>query len=329
MLPFPARLRAITLALLAIAAVASEAQARHWGHWGHWRSLDHWGQGEREGHRLGSAGDDGGSDNWEPRWRAPARYGGFVNRASPMGMAVTELIRACGEESGELQHWPDDRSIEQLIAPDESQRSAFEQLRSSAGKQAEVLRAACPRDIPVDAVARIDVSMSAVDALLAAMDAVDPSLESFYAALGDEQKARLIALNVRAGNEDARRSRGSDRRARGPQGTAVQSGFAAMCEQWGRALLDWPRRQSERDLRLSDTQRVAFRDLIDSSNQAADALAKSCPAADKSLTPVGRLRMMRKRLETVGQAIQAVRPALGQFYETLNEQQKLRFAVMN
>jgi hypothetical protein len=327
MLPFRARSSAITMALVAIVALASEAQARHWGHW---RWFGHWGQGAyEEQHRLRSSGDEAGTDDGDPRRRELARYRGSGYGASLLGIAVAESIRACGEESGELQHWPDDNSIAQLIAPDESQRSVFEQLRSSAGKEAETLRATCPRNIPADPVARIDISKNAVDALLAALNAVDPALESFYAALGDEQKARLVALNVRDSKEDARRSRRSDRRAHRPEGSAVQSGFAAMCEQWGRALLDLPGRRIERDLRLSDTQRIAFHELMDSSNQAADALAKSCPAADRSLTPVGRLQTMRKRLESIGQAIQTIQPALGHFYETLNDDQKLRFAATN
>jgi hypothetical protein len=80
-----------------------------------------------------------------------------------------------------------------------------------------------------------------------------------------------------------------------------------------------PPTNAGRPFRLSDAQRAAFSDLVDSSNQAADVIAKSCPA-DMSLTPV----TMRKQLETVGQAIQTVQSALGHFYETLNDEQKQR-----
>jgi hypothetical protein len=232
---------------------------------------------------------------------------------------VAELMKACLEGSGELQYWPNE-SIAQRIAPNENQSAVLEQLRGDAGQQAQILRDACPRDIPSDPVAQIDVSNKAVDAMLAAVTAVLPSIEGFYATLGDEQKARLVAGSARASNvnEDPRRARHSVRHARRTEGTPDQSG---LCEQWGRALLQWPRRRIDRDIRLSDAQRAARSDLISSSNQAAEMLGKSCPD-DISLTPVGHLETMRQQLETVGRAIQTVRPALGNFYETLNDGQK-------
>jgi hypothetical protein len=160
--------------------------------------------------------------------------------------------------------------------------------------------------------------------MLAAVNAVLPSIEGFYATLGDEQKARLVTLGAHASsvNRDAQRLHRSDRRARRAEGPD-QSG---MCEQWGRAFLDWPRRRIDRDIRLSEAQRAALSDLIDSSNQAADIIGKSRPT-DMSLTPVGHMQMRRKQLEAIGQAIETVRQALGHFYETLNDQQKQRFGA--
>jgi hypothetical protein len=317
MLPGPARFRAVIIGLVAILAFISEAQARHWGLWG---SFGYWGQGHYEARHLRSSANESEADD------SPLRFRGFSNRGSPLGAAVAELMKACFEGAGKLQHWPND-SIAQLIAPDENQSGVLEQLRGNAGKQAEILRAACPRDIPADPVAQVNVSNNVVDGMLAAITAVLPSIESFYATLGDEQKARLVAESARVSNvnEDQLRARHSVRHPRRTEGTSDQSG---MCEQWGRALLDWPRRRIDRDIRLSDVQRTALSELISSSNQAADILGKSCPA-DISLTPVGHLQAMRQQLETVGRTIQAVRPALGNFYETLNDEQKRRFAATN
>jgi len=331
MLLSAARSSAIMLVLVAIVAPISEAQARHgghWGHWGHWGSFGYRGQWQYEG-RIRSPAKEDGSGDGELRERAPARYGGFDNRARPLGAAVAALIKTCAAGAEDLQHWPSE-SIVQAIAPDESQRGILAQVRGDAAKQAEILRAACPRDVPGDPVAQVDVSAAAVDAMLAAVNAVEPSVQGFYAKLGDEQKARLVALRAPVGNanDNTRRVRRWDRRAREPEATPDRSGFAGVCEQWGRALLDWPRRRIDRGFRLNDAQQAALHDLIDSSNQAAGALAKSCPA-DRSLTPVGHLQTMREQMESVGQAIQTVRPALGHFHETLDDEQKLRFALTN
>jgi hypothetical protein len=321
MLPYPARLSAVMLVFAAILAFLSEAQARHGGHW---RSFGYWGQVQHEGRHHRSSANEGGTDDSEALGRSPSRHLGFNNRGSPLGAAVAELIKACVDGSEELQHWPNE-SIAQRVAPDESQSGALEQLRGNAGQQAEILRAACPRDSPADPVARVDVSKSAVDAMLAAVNAVLPSIEGFYATLGDEQKARLVTLSAHAGSVGRAAPRGhrSDRRARTAEGSPDRSG---MCEQWERALLDWPRRRIDRDIRLSEAQRAALSDLIDSSTQAADAIAKACPT-DISLTPVGHMQTRRKQLEAIGQAIQTVRQALGHFYESLDDQQKQRFGA--
>jgi hypothetical protein len=297
--------------------------ARHWGYWG---SFGFWGQRQYEGRHFRSSANEGETDDPNARGYSPSRYRGFNNRARPLGAAVAELIKACVEGSEELQHWPND-STAKIIAPDEGQRGLLEQLRSNAGQQAEILRTACPNDIPADPLARIDVSNSAVDAMLAAVNAVLPSIEGLYATLEDEQKARLVALSIRAGSVsvDARRAPRSERRGHRSEAMPGQSG---MCEQWGRALLYWPNRRIDRGIRLSDAQKGACSDLKDSSSQAADALAKTCPP-DISLTPVGHMQIMRKQLETVAQAIQTVRPTLGHFYEILNDEQKQRFAVTN
>jgi hypothetical protein len=162
---------------------------------------------------------------------------------------------------------------------------------------------------------------------LAAVNAVRPPIEGFYATLEDEQKARLVALSIRAGNVGGEALRASrlERHGRSREGMPDQTG---MCEYWGRALLYWPNRRIDRAIRLSDVQKAASSDLNDSSNQVADVLAKTCPG-DISLTPVGHLQTMRKQLETVAQAIETVRPTLAHFYETLSDEQKLRFAVTN
>jgi hypothetical protein len=323
MLTYRARISAILVVSVAILAPASEAQARHWGYWG---SFGFWGQRQYEGRHFRSSANEGETDDPNARGHSPSRYRGFNDRASPLGAAVADLIKACVEGSEELQHWPND-STAKIIAPDEGQRGPLEQLRGNAGQQAEILRTACPNDIPADPLARIDVSNSAVDAMLAAVNAVLPSIEGFYATLEDEQKARLVALSIRAGNVsvDARRAPRSERHGHRSISMPDQSG---MCEQWGRALLYWPNRRIDRGIRLSDAQKAALSELNDSSNQAADALAKTCPP-DILLTPVGHLQAMRKQLETVAQAIQTVRPTLDHFYETLNDEQKLHFAAMN
>jgi hypothetical protein len=128
----------------------------------------------------------------------------------------------------------------------------------------------------------------------------------------------------RPARDDPRsRGRGASGAARGGEANF----WAGICENLAAALRGWPIREIERGVRLSETQRVAFYEFVTSSLKAADTLAGACPA-ETTLTPPGRLTQMRARLLAVRQATTAIRPALTQFYEALDQGQKFRFAAM-
>ena len=91
------------------------------------------------------------------------------------------------------------------------------------------------------------------------------------------------------------------------------------------ALRGWPISDVERNVRLSEGQRVSFYELVAASLKTADTLASTCPA-DDALTPTRRLEVLRQRLAAVRQATVAIRPALLRFFGALDQQQKVRFA---
>jgi len=104
--------------------------------------------------------------------------------------------------------------------------------------------------------------------------------------------------------------------------------WSSACEDLTSALRNWPVREIERGVRLSEPQRVAFYELVTASLRAADTLANACPA-ETALTPVGRMASLRARLAAVRAAAAAIRPALTRFYEALDQEQKVRFAGMS
>jgi LTXXQ motif family protein len=167
---------------------------------------------------------------------------------------------------------------------------------------------------------------SAMEASACTFDVIEPKLQVFYAALNDEQKARLyrdVAAPPAAAN--AAQTTGARQRERAPR---QAPGFGGACEQLAAVLRNWPVREIERDVRLADAQRVALYELVTTSLKAAETLSSACPA-EAALTPVGRLETMRKRLSAVRAATAAIRPALARFYEALNQGQKVRFAGMS
>lgn len=312
-------------ALLVLAlslCLTSSAEARKWRLWHFYGSYGH-------GYSVRS-GDDGRRARAARAVEAArARTGGGA-----FGAVTDRLIRGCLQQAAELQSWPYEE-ITRIVAPDDAQRGALEALRASAGAGAERLSAECPQDEPAPPWARLDAVERAIDAATATFAAVEPALQALYAALDDEQKARLLrdltlsGSQAREGDRAAERSQRRGRR-RGGSGAARDgeaNAWAGICEHLTAALRGWPIRQIERGVRLSESQRVAFYELVSSSLKVADTLAGACPA-ETALTPPGRMALMRARLSAVRQATVAIRPTLTQFYEALDEGQKVRFAGM-
>ena len=259
-------------------------------------------------------------DDDRTRWRENERRG----RGGFSGV-VEQLIRSCGQRAAELRTWPFD-SIAETVRPDETQRSALEALRGSTAAAVSSLTADCPRESSAPLSARLDEVAHSINTAITALDAVRPSLQSFYGGLDDEQKARLLLRGpapVEAQERSSRRERWRADANGGREPTLHPLG--ATCEQLAAALRDWPIQRIERDVRLSDSQRVALYQLATASLKAADALA--CPA-ETALTPVGRLDTMRARLAAMRGAVSTISHALLQFYEALDQRQKQRFAQM-
>jgi hypothetical protein len=282
-------------------------------------------------------------------------------RNGAFGVTIEKLVRGCAVQAAEFANWPLD-DIARTVSADENQRNALETLRGKAKEAGERLSAECPRDVPAAPAARLEAAEQGIAATLSAFDAVEPALKSFYAALSDEQKARLYrdmapaaapaassAADTTGSREaqDERRARRdySSRRHRdrayaasreaparesAPRQGARQGapGWSGAREELAGVLRNWPVREIERDVGLTSAQRVAFYELVTSSLKAADTLASACPG-EAALTPVGRMEAMRQRLAAVRAATAAIRPALLHFYEALDQGQKLRFAGMS
>jgi LTXXQ motif family protein len=87
--------------------------------------------------------------------------------------------------------------IERVVRPTEAQRAALADLRAASTKAAEALKTACPRDIPSTSAQRMAFMEKRMEAMLEAIKTIHPAFDAFYAALSDEQKARLDAAGPR------------------------------------------------------------------------------------------------------------------------------------
>jgi hypothetical protein len=255
-------------------------------------------------------GDDGRRGRFaEVVETAPARTGG-----GSLGAVIDRLIRGCVQEAAGLQNLPFDE-ITRIVAPDDTQRGALEALRVSATAAAERVSAQCPQDEPAPPSTRLEAAEQAIDTATATFAAVDPPLRAFYAALDDEQKARLLRDLTLSGSQAREGDRAAERFERRSRRRAVSdaaydgeaNAWANICEHFTAALRGWPIREIERRVGLSQQQRAALYELVSSSLKVADTLAGACPA-DTALTPPARMALLRARLLAVRQATAAIRP---------------------
>ncbi len=77
------------------------------------------------------------------------------------------------------------------------QRTALDNLDRASAQAAEMLAANCPTDETLTPPGRLAAMEARLDAMLKALDVVQPALVDFYGALTDEQKARFNQLGVR------------------------------------------------------------------------------------------------------------------------------------
>ena len=106
-----------------------------------------------------------------------------------------------------------------------------------------------------------------------------------------------------------------------------QADIAESCGGIAPGLTDLPLDRIETTIRLTSEQRKALDDLKAATLRASDILKASC-SSEVPLTPVDRLGAVEKRVDSVMQALGTVRSPLDNFYNSLNEDQRQRFAAM-
>jgi hypothetical protein len=109
-----------------------------------------------------------------------------------MGRGMTH--RMCSPNAAGFAEWRIQR-LERLVNPTEAQRAKFDEFKAASGKAVEIMRSACPNEIPLTAVGRMAAMEKRMEAMLQAVKTVRPALEGFYGALSDEQKARLDSMS--------------------------------------------------------------------------------------------------------------------------------------
>jgi hypothetical protein len=105
-----------------------------------------------------------------------------ANAANPRG--------ECGEAS---LAWPTDQ-IDRVVRPNDAQRVKLDALQAAVAHGADLIKAACPSEIPATPPARLAAAAAHLQAMLQAVEAIRLPLHDFYNSLGDDQKARFNTM---------------------------------------------------------------------------------------------------------------------------------------
>ncbi len=229
--------------------------------------------------------------------------------------AMGRYTEYCGDDSRDVAGVPVD-DIQKAVDPNDAQRAALDELGNASVQAAQIVKAACPKDVSLTPIGRMDAMVQRVQSMLDALKVVRPPLENFYNMLSDEQKARFNALG-----QQTQSPQGGQQAAQ----AATEGSPAKTCT--NRAIPDWPTAQIRASVRPTPEQQTSLDTLQTAAAKAKDMLQASCPT-DMPSTPLARISAIEQRLQTILAAVQTVRGPLNDFYSSLSDEQKAQFNTL-
>jgi ABC-type transporter MlaC component len=199
--------------------------------------------------------------------------------------------------------------MERAVHPTGDQIAALDALKAASSKGADELKASCPIEVPLTPVGRLDSLEKRLNSMVQAVRIVRGPLQTFYNSLTDEQKQRFDAIGERT------------------EKGAPSNSLSGLCSEQSGDFTQLPLQQIKQALQPNQQQQTALDQLGTASSKAASDLEKSCPT-EVPQNPAARLDAIARRLDAMIQAVNAVRPALNNFYLSLSDDQKARFNVL-
>ena len=240
-----------------------------------------------------------------PAYASTTRYG----RRSRTVREPSAVV--CNESGSALTNWPIEQ-ISKAVQPDAAQLAALVDLKDATGKAVDVLRTACPEELPSTPVGRLAAMNKRIEAMQMATSIVQPPLQGFYDSLNEEQKARFNVINSQ------------DQSVRSASRRSGQVDLAQLCDAQAIKTTNVPSERIAQVINPTPAQRAALDSLNQATTKASELLKSDCPKGE-NLTPPGRVALMQQRLSVMLNAIKIVQPELEAFYGLLTDEQKARF----
>jgi hypothetical protein len=220
----------------------------------------------------------------------------------------TEALGSCTGLTPGVANLPIEQ-ISQTVHPTADQEAALDDLRAASSQASDIIKSACPSSVPLTPTGRLNAIEQRVDATIKAVKVIRGALARFYGSLSDEQKRQFDAMD---GSIERARSAGD---------------VTAICTQQAGCFIELPAQRIEQVVQPTAQQRSTLDDLKKATRNTANQLRSSCPSV-VPLSPVARVDTVATRLRAMADAIKSIRPALENFYASLNDEQKARFNMM-
>ncbi|MGA7385287.1 MAG: Spy/CpxP family protein refolding chaperone [Methylocella sp.] len=207
--------------------------------------------------------------------------------------------------------------IERAIRPTDAQVAMLDDLKAASAKADDILRASCPAEVPLTPIARLDAVIKRIQAMSQAVQILRSPLATLYNSLDNEQKDRFAAIGAQT----------KYRRPRIAREESSSGTLGGLCEQQTENFTQLPVQRIKELIKPTEKQDAAFDALKSASAKAAADIESSCPA-DIPQTLTGRLDAVARRLDALAAAVNTVKPALADFYNSLTDEQKARFNLI-
>jgi LTXXQ motif family protein len=103
---------------------------------------------------------------------------------------ASKAAETCKQPKQGLANLPIEK-IEDALNPTDAQESELNRLQEATTQAVSIMQAACPDETPITPPGRLNVMEKRLQAMIDAAKTVKPALDSFYASLTSEQKARF------------------------------------------------------------------------------------------------------------------------------------------
>jgi len=232
-----------------------------------------------------------------------------------LARSTSSVEELCTQPGTGITAWPV-AEIKSKVGLNTEQKQLLDQVRSSGQQAASAFKASCPAKnaFAMTPPGRLLAMTLRLTATLEAVQTVRPAMEKFYNSLSDGRKERLNEIGPKQPKNNAEVNQ-----------TSARDGKS--CSEPKAGLANLPIDRIEDAVKPTNAQEDGLKHLAEATAKAVSIMQAACPV-DTPITPPGRLEAMEKRLQTMIDAANTVKPALNDFYGSLSSEQKARFNII-